>query len=1004
MKQFPLILLLFLCCSINGFSTNYYFSSSDGDDARSTSVARNPLTPWKTLSKLNAFFSQLLPGDSILFKRGDTFFGSIKMLKSGSDALPIVLSAYGKGQRPIISGFISVSSWKPIGNGIFESDALATAESVNMVVIGGVNYAMGRYPNSNATNKGYLNFESHGSNYILDNQLSSTVNWKNAELVIRTTRWTIERTPITDHSGKQLTYQSNLRNAISDGYGFFIQNHPKTLDQFGEWYYNTATKKISIYFGDKLPSAYSVQVAAINLMLEPKANNLVLDNLNITGANQYGVYCDWANMKNLRIKNTQILFSGIDGVQLSGRTNFVMENCTISNSNSKAINLNYNNPRATLRNNLISKTGVFPGMIVNTQTYAMVSNTKGLIAEYNKITNSGYVGIRFFGDSNLIKNNYIDIFCTVLDDGAGIYTWTGGQNQNYAKRTIIGNIVINGLGAPEGTDQDGYSAAEGIYLDDNSTNLDIIGNTVANCSNNGIFIHNSRNILIQNNTLYNNQIQISAIHDQLGEPISNVSFSNNKLFSKKTDQVNTSLKSAKNDLQNIGNFSGNYYARPLDDDMSNVAENFETNTKQWYDFKGWQATFGKNKDAGVSPMQIKPYTIKSIDLNRNKYTNGGFDGNTSGLYCWSPTNDCSVNLGTTSPLDKRAVKISGSNSGMFGLECGAIDHSKQYILRFSAIAETESYLNIYLMQLNSPWKIISTVRPIKIKTVRSENEILFSLPATEANTAIMFQAVNGKFSYWLDNVGLYEANVSFTNPDDYLRFEFNASTTDKTIFLETSYMDVKKTSYSGKLVLKPYESIVLIKDASKKPGQGSNSKLSNFLARTEDCLVQLDWIAEIYDGFSHFELEKSLDGTIFEPLAKIFRSGEDSYQSFHFVDTQANPTNYYRLKTVDQAGGFEYSDVVQQAIDCPQRVWQLYPSIVTAESPELNIKLYTEKPSILFSLFDQLGRSIKTLQVETLSGWNTIRWSFDHLSEGMYFLRQSDSLLREVLPFVVVKN
>ncbi|HPH20736.1 MAG TPA: right-handed parallel beta-helix repeat-containing protein, partial [Haliscomenobacter sp.] len=421
-----------------------------------------------------------------------------------------------------------------------------------------------------------------------------------------------------------------------------------------------------------------------------------------------------------------------------------------------------------------------------------VSTAKGLVAEYNTITNSGYVGIRFTGDSNLVKNNHIDRFCTVLDDGAGIYTWTGGQNTSYTKRSIIGNIIVNGIGAPEATNQPNFFAAEGIYLDDNATNVEISGNSVAHCSNNGIYIHNSRNLQILNNTFFNNGVQFTTVHDDQGQAISNLTISNNKFFSKKPEQMNALLKSSANDFPSIGSFSGNYYARPLDDNMTIYTENYKANTKQWYDFKTWQATMGKYKEAGASPVKLPAYTLTSLDDDHNKYANKGFETGVSGLYCWAPTNDCYTTWTTTSPLNKRAIKISGSSYGQFSLGIGSIDQNKQYILRFSIIGEKESDLNVYLIQSNSPWQTISTVKAIKITPTKTNYEVLFANPVSESVASIMFQSVNGKFSYWLDDVGLYEATTSPTNPDDYIRFEYNPSTKDKTITLETSYLDVKK--------------------------------------------------------------------------------------------------------------------------------------------------------------------------------------------------------------------
>src|SRR6476620_3091757 len=87
----------------------YYFSSSQGDDSRTTTQAQNPNTPWKTLNKLNSFFANLSPGDYVLFKRGDTFYGSITIKTSGTSSLPIVINANGTGTKPIISGLVTFS-------------------------------------------------------------------------------------------------------------------------------------------------------------------------------------------------------------------------------------------------------------------------------------------------------------------------------------------------------------------------------------------------------------------------------------------------------------------------------------------------------------------------------------------------------------------------------------------------------------------------------------------------------------------------------------------------------------------------------------------------------------------------------------------------------------------------------------------------------------------------------------------------------------------------------
>ena len=97
-----------------------------------------------------------------MFKRGDTFYGSLTIKNSGSSGNPITFSAYGTGAKPVITGFTAVTAWTNKGGNIWEStNAVSTLSTCNMVVVNGVNTPMGRYPNSDAAKSGYLPFQSH---------------------------------------------------------------------------------------------------------------------------------------------------------------------------------------------------------------------------------------------------------------------------------------------------------------------------------------------------------------------------------------------------------------------------------------------------------------------------------------------------------------------------------------------------------------------------------------------------------------------------------------------------------------------------------------------------------------------------------------------------------------------------------------------------------------------------------------------------------------------------
>jgi len=95
-----IILLVLLFTTILTFAKNYYVSSLGNDTNNGLSIT----TPWKTLSKVQSSMSLFIAGDSILFRRGDSFSGVLSITRSGALNSPIVFGAYGTGDKPKFIG------------------------------------------------------------------------------------------------------------------------------------------------------------------------------------------------------------------------------------------------------------------------------------------------------------------------------------------------------------------------------------------------------------------------------------------------------------------------------------------------------------------------------------------------------------------------------------------------------------------------------------------------------------------------------------------------------------------------------------------------------------------------------------------------------------------------------------------------------------------------------------------------------------------------------------
>ena len=347
-------LSLFTICFISARATTYYISFSTGNDANNGTSTN---TPWKTISKLNSAFASLQPGDNVLFNRGDVFYGSIVINKSGTSSSPITISSYGTGANPVISGFTSISSWTSAGTNLWQANTGSTLSTCNMLSINGVNTGMGRTPNANATNP-YFNIDSYNGTSHTVTSSSLTSNWANAQIVIREGYSSESKYLVASQSGTTITYSQinqSLGTPLATGFGFFIQNNLNTLDQQGEWYYNGSSHSITIY-STSSPTGVNVSTVT-NLLSDSRFNFILVDGIDFNGANNDAIYLTGGN--NVTIKNSNISFCGGNGLETSGGTPDSLYNSTVTNVSNAGLFIVSDN--MYIHNNNVTNVGIVHG-------------------------------------------------------------------------------------------------------------------------------------------------------------------------------------------------------------------------------------------------------------------------------------------------------------------------------------------------------------------------------------------------------------------------------------------------------------------------------------------------------------------------------------------------------------------------------------------------------------------------------------------------------------------
>ncbi len=507
-------------------AATYYVSTTDGNDSN---AGTSSSAPWKTIEKVNTFLasSSHVAGDTILFKRGDTFTPAtttgIVMKKNGTSSSKITLGAYGSGAKPILNGFSTVTGWTSIGTNLWEAPAPTGASSESPLIINNILTPLGRYPKATATNGGYISFASGaGNNSITDTAIGSLPNLANgAEVVLRGRHWVHYRRKIDTHSGNTIGFSSTFpggdQKITAGGQGIFFQNLPSSLlTQNGEWAYDAATSKIRMYYAGTPPTT---KIGTVTSLVDVGSYDYItISNLDFEGAKVNGV--TGTSAANITVDSSDFSFSGQYAINLNYQYNYTITNNTFTDSLNNAIYLNgsaYYGYR--ISDNTFTNTGIYAGTLAllseansnhaiqlkaTLNEHSSDSSYRNWI-ERNTITNTGQVPIRFYGNDILIKNNFVDTFLTVLDDNGGIYTYNGGGTsvpKTLYNQRIEANIVGNGIGNKYGT-SNGYTQANGIYLDNNSNHVDVIGNTTFNIADDATHHNSPQYVTMADNVFFN---------------------------------------------------------------------------------------------------------------------------------------------------------------------------------------------------------------------------------------------------------------------------------------------------------------------------------------------------------------------------------------------------------------------------------------------------------------------------------------------------------------------
>ncbi len=442
---------------------------------------------------------------------------------SGEPGAPVVWQAYG-AEKPVISGAVTLEGWSAWKGRIQRAPLGESAKrkgGIRQALLDGSRQTLARYPNADPAQPvsgGWAFAEGKGwpmyadipgeDKHSLEVSAGDLRRWERPQqveiVVFPRYNWWNNRVRVqsVDDTERKVMLAADCTYAIRKGDRYFFQNALEELDCAGEWFADLEGGMF--YFwppeGRKASDA-RVVVAQSLLRLERGTHDIVWRGFVMEGCDAAAVTMTETN--GCVVESCWIRAVGDwngHGVSVSNGVNNRVAYCTIEQVGNTGVSLRGGDVATlTEANNLAEHNEISHFGLYYKQGVGVSLSGVGNRALHNHIHHGPRFGVLHSGNRNEIAWNHIHDVCLETEDTGAIYS--GGRDWTTPRGTSISYNFIHDI---PGFSMHGGKAvspnfAWGIYLDDNSGGVDVIGNIVARCGRGGMHGHGARDCVVRNN-------------------------------------------------------------------------------------------------------------------------------------------------------------------------------------------------------------------------------------------------------------------------------------------------------------------------------------------------------------------------------------------------------------------------------------------------------------------------------------------------------------------------
>lgn len=175
--------------------------------------------------------------------------------------------------------------------------------------------------------------------------------------------------------------------------------------------------------------------------------------------------------------------------------------------------------------------------------------------------------------------------------------------------------------------------------------------------------------------------------------------------------------------------------------------------------------------------------------------------------------------------------------------------------------------------------------------------------------------------------------------------------------------------------------------------------LLSFAGTTEAAANKLTWKASCTNDVD-FTIERSVDGSHFQPVGLVMALQQDCAQPFVFMDQNAPAKAWYRLAIKEHGAPVKYSNIILLDRSRKQEfMLQVAPNPIAGNEVQVQISTASRK-NISLTLIDALGRVNLYKQLQVQPGINSIVLPAGNLVSGVYYVRYDDGEKSETVRFI----